>query len=399
MKKEEMSLKRKLQICESAKKLMAQKSLDKITIQEIADDCGINRYTFYYHFKDIYDLLGYIFEEEALAHIRENGNCLTWEDGIELVLQTIRDNQTIYKCVLNSARPDILHQMFYQEVNPLISMYLSDIIERKYYHISPEYQAFLSDFYTMAMEGMLVKWVREGLRQSNDVAIRYLRTIMGGQLEDVFRQAEQEGFCIKEGKTLCHKIICISRQFGSGGREIGMEAARALGIQCYDKQLITLASVRGELNHEKLTLFDEKRENPWFYEAVCEGPYQGKSFPAALFQLQSDVIRSIARNEDAVIIGRCADQVLKGMEGIRLLTVYITAPFEHRVRRKMELEQVDWDEAKALVKKTDRQRDLYYRSHTGKNWGDPSHYDLYFDSSQQSKEEIVGKIVEAYQQG
>lgn len=74
MKQEELSQKRKEQMAESLKKLMKQKSLQKITIQEIADDCGMNRYTFYYHFKDIYDLLSWVFHEEALSLIRKSDN-------------------------------------------------------------------------------------------------------------------------------------------------------------------------------------------------------------------------------------------------------------------------------------------------------------------------------------
>ncbi len=202
MKREELSYNTKRRIAESAKKLMAQKSLEKITIQEIADGCGINRYTFYYHFKDIYDLLSWMFQEESLSRIQVSENCLTWEEGIRLLLHSIRENKAVYKCVLNSARPDILRQMFYQEVNPLLRLYLSDIIETKGRRVTDEYQRFLSDFYTMAMEGMLAAWIRRDLDHSDDTVLRYLRTVLGGQLEDVFRQAEREGFCVKEGEDI-----------------------------------------------------------------------------------------------------------------------------------------------------------------------------------------------------
>jgi len=198
MKNEERSQQRKLQICESAKKLMSQKSLEKISIQEIVDDCDINRATFYYHFKDIYDLVAWMFQELTLAHLQKNENCLTWEEGFRLLLQSIRDNKAVYKSVLSSERSEILHQMFYQEVNALLRLHLSDIIDTKRYRVPEEYQDFLSSFYTMAMEGMLVDWVRRDLKPSDDVVVRYLRTILGGQMEDVFRQAELEGLCVKE---------------------------------------------------------------------------------------------------------------------------------------------------------------------------------------------------------
>lgn len=199
---------------------------------------------------------------------------------------------------------------------------------------------------------------------------------------------------------MAHRIISIGRQFGSGGHEIGRETADRLGIPCYDKELIALAAEHGGLSHEKLTGFDEKQENPWLYEAVYEGNHhvpKGRSFSAALYQLQSEVIRDIARREDAVIIGRCADQLLRDMAEVKLLTVFIAAPFEARVSRKMELEHLTQKRAEALVRKTDKQRGLYYRSHTGLEWGRRDGYDLYFDGQTQGREEIIGGILSAYQ--
>lgn len=195
-----------------------------------------------------------------------------------------------------------------------------------------------------------------------------------------------------------HRIISIGRQFGSGGREIGLETARRLGIVCYDKELIALAAARGELDHRKLADYDEKKENPWLYEAVYEGNRhvpKGTSFSEALFRLQSDVIRTIAREEDAVIIGRCADELLREEE-VRLLRVFIAAPFADRVRRKMELEHLEQREAEALVRRTDKQRGQYYRAHTGLVWGERSRFDLYFDTGTQSREAILDAITAAY---
>ena len=78
MKQAELSYNRKRQLADSLKMLMVKKNLKKITVQEIADGCGANRYTFYYHFKDIYDLLMWMFQEEALSLIKTSENCLTW---------------------------------------------------------------------------------------------------------------------------------------------------------------------------------------------------------------------------------------------------------------------------------------------------------------------------------
>lgn len=392
MKKEERSLYRKRQICESAKKLMAQKSLEKITVQEIADECGINRYTFYYHFRDIYDLIAWMFEERTLAHLQKNVDYRTWEDGVRRLLRNIREDRAVYKSVLNSTRLDILHRMFYQEVNPLLRLYLANIIETKRYRVTEEYQNFLGGFFTLAMEGMLLEWINKDLKISDETVIRYLKTILEGQLEDVFRKAEREGFCMKEKVALRHTVVCVGRQSGSGGREIGTRVAEALGVPCYDKRRIAMASVDGDPGRNGAAP-GEAGENPWFYGA--DGTCQEEPFSAVLYRMQSDVIRSVARNGDAVIVGRCADRVLRDMEGIRLLTVYITAPFSFRVDRKTRLERLDREAAEALVKKADALRAQYYRAHTGEEWGRPEGYDLYLDASRYTMEELVAKIVEA----
>lgn len=196
-----------------------------------------------------------------------------------------------------------------------------------------------------------------------------------------------------------HKIISIGRQFGSGGHEIGMETAERLGIACYDKELIALAAERGELRHEKLAGFDEKEENRWLYEAVYEGNHhvpKGQSYSSVLFKLQSEVIRAIARREDAVIVGRCADRILRDMADVKLLTVFISAPFDVRVQRKMELEHLSQKKAEALVRKTDQQRGAYYRSHTGMEWGKPDRFDFYLDTGEVGIQAAVDQIVAAY---
>lgn len=196
------------------------------------------------------------------------------------------------------------------------------------------------------------------------------------------------------------RIISIGRQFGSGGHETGMEVAKRLGIPCYDKELIALAASRGELNGGKLEHYDEKQENPWLYEAVYGGNRhvpKGSSFFTVLFKLQSDVIRAIAQREDAVIIGRCADEILREAPQVKLLTVFIHAPFDHRVRRKMELEHLKLRQAVSLVRRTDQQRGRYYQSHTGRKWGSPEHFQLYLDSSKYTIDQMAEMIAAEYE--
>ena len=190
-KQEELSYNRKKQMAESLKKLMARKPLQKITIQEIADDCSMNRYTFYYHFKDIYDLLAWMFQEEALSLIRRSDNCLTWQDGFQLFLRTIRENKAVCKCALDSLGQEALRNMFYQEVTHLMDLFLADVKGK--HQISEEYQSFLGNFYIAALSGIVMEWVRRDMDLSEETMMTYLRLTLENQIEEAFLRAEREG--------------------------------------------------------------------------------------------------------------------------------------------------------------------------------------------------------------
>lgn len=191
MKQAELSYNRKKQMADSLKKLMAQKSLQKITIQEIADDCGMNRYTFYYHFKDIYDLVAWMFQEEALSLIQKSDNCLTWQDGFQLFLRSIRENKEVYKCALNSLGREALRTMFYQEATHLMNLFLEDVGGK--HRVSEEYRRFLGDFYIAALSGTVMEWIQRDMDLPEETMMTYLHLILGNQIEDAFRRADLEG--------------------------------------------------------------------------------------------------------------------------------------------------------------------------------------------------------------
>ena len=178
-------------------------------------------------------------------------------------------------------------------------------------------------------------------------------------------------------------VIALGRQFGSGGREIGHRLSEALGFAFYDKELLSLAAQRAEVQEEVFAEKDEKAANPWLFKAFYEGGpkvRQGQSAEDVLFQLQSEVIRELAEKEDCIIVGRCADFVLESQK-IDCRSLFICAPVEWRVRHRMETEGLDEKTAAALVEKTDRQREKYYTHYTGRPWGLPETYDLCINSA------------------
>lgn len=196
------------------------------------------------------------------------------------------------------------------------------------------------------------------------------------------------------------KIITIGRQFGSGGREIGEKLAQKLNYTFYDKNLIILAAEKGGMSHETLGAADEKAVNPWLYAAMTQTGQTSINMNIStndtLFALQSQIIKDIAKTENAVIVGRCSDYILRNEE-VELLNVFIYAPTEARVKRIMERMEVTEQQALQLIKKNDKQRKCYYDFYTDKKWASHSSYDLNIDSNRFGVDkavEIIAKAIE-----
>ncbi|WP_191529147.1 AAA family ATPase [uncultured Flavonifractor sp.] len=190
-------------------------------------------------------------------------------------------------------------------------------------------------------------------------------------------------------------IIALGRQFGSGGREIGKQLAERLNVRCYDRELITLAAQKAEVREELFAGREEKAPNPWLFTGVYEGgPQVRKGQPAEdiLFEMQSQVILELARMGPCIIVGRCADVVLRAA-GIPTVSLFICAPFEDRVKRRMEIEGIGQKEAEDAVRKIDKRRKKYYDTYTGRNWGTPENYDFCINSSVRGIEGTVEQII------
>ncbi len=189
-------------------------------------------------------------------------------------------------------------------------------------------------------------------------------------------------------------IICVGRQFGSGGKEVAMYIGRKLGIDVYDSELISKAAEESGFSKDLFAKSDEKKG---FFAAsnfmtfgrfsAGENYIQGNS----LFQIQSEVIRSIAEKRSAIFIGRCSDYILRDMD---VLSVFITAPLENRKERVAERRNISMDEAQSLIAKEDRTRETYYNYYTFGNWGVAGNYDLCIDSSLLGTEGTADIIIE-----
>ena len=199
---------------------------------------------------------------------------------------------------------------------------------------------------------------------------------------------------------MANKIICIAREFGSGGHEIAVRTAARLGIRVYEKDLFHLACRYGELSEKMMESADETATNPFLYRTVHEGNYhvtRGLPTSEVLFELQSHEIRHIAARESCIFVGRCADYVLREAD-VKLLRIFVRAPLEKRIERKMKQEKLTREKASHLVRKMDKRRKKYYESYTGLAWGAPSGYDLVIDTGVTDFDVAVERICASYGQ-
>lgn len=180
-------------------------------------------------------------------------------------------------------------------------------------------------------------------------------------------------------------VVTIARGFGSGGRTIGKMLAEKLGVKFYDKELIRIASDESGINEALFGQNDEKTKNglfgkPGVYKGEVIAP--GKSgfiSEENLFNYQAMVIKKLASEESCVIVGRCADYVLRSEPHV--VRVFIYADEEQCIKNTAEVKGItDRKEAIKTITATDKERAAYYKAHTGREWIDARNYDLCLNS-------------------
>lgn len=185
----------------------------------------------------------------------------------------------------------------------------------------------------------------------------------------------------------CKKIITITRQYGSGGHDIGKLLADRLGIAFYDKELISLAAKESGISPEVFAQADEKMSNSLLY-TLSTGLYNyGSGFSAMgdlpmndqLYILQHKIIKEKAEKEVFVVVGRCADYILKEYDNV--VKVFIYADLEARTKRAVERQDIEPSRARQAVSKADKNRANYYSFYSGQKWGAPENYDLCINST------------------
>lgn len=197
-----------------------------------------------------------------------------------------------------------------------------------------------------------------------------------------------------------NRVITIARSYRSGGRKMGRLLAKELGYEYYDREILRIASDESGISEELFRQADEKQRIPLF--RIAREVYTGEVIPPDsddfisnenLFRYQAKIIRELAATRNCVIVGRCANFILRGRDNV--LNVFVTAPVVDCVRRVMETDGLNLEEAEKKIKKIDKRRADYFKYFTGRQWQDAALYDLCLNTGHMSEQKCVD-IVRAY---
>ena len=199
-----------------------------------------------------------------------------------------------------------------------------------------------------------------------------------------------------------HFVVTLGRSCGSGGVEVGRTLAKKLGVEYYDSKLLRLASDDSGISEELFARADEKLKKTLLFK-VSRKSYGGEVIPPEsadftssenLYNYQAKVIKDLAAQESCIIIGRCADYVLKDNPDV--ISVFCYSDVEERIQWSIDEYQVPAKQAKKIVQEKDTQRARFYEFYTNQKWGNARNYTLMINTSKMSTDEAVQLLASFY---
>lgn len=169
-------------------KLLNEKPFDKITVQDIVDDCGVNRNTFYYHFQDIYDLIDWIYKNETEKFLKGNDTYETWQQGVRALFEYALANKSFILNTYHSISKEYLIEHLYQVTYNLLINVVEE--QAKGMHVDEKYKKFIADFYKYAFVGMAIDWIDQGMNHDYESLIFNLSTLIEGDFHKALLRFE-----------------------------------------------------------------------------------------------------------------------------------------------------------------------------------------------------------------
>ena len=189
-------------------------------------------------------------------------------------------------------------------------------------------------------------------------------------------------------------IITVGRQHGSNGHDIARALAKELGYTCYDKEIVDHAAENSNFSKEIFDSYDEKRVSPYIIPTPhYVGMHEGFRLNMQVASAQFDTIRALADKGNAIFVGRCADYVLRSRKD--LLSVFIMADEDFRIKTIMARKSLSMDQAKKLIREVDKDRSSYYKYYTDQIWGESENYDMCINSGRIGVEGTV-EVIRSY---
>lgn len=174
MKHEVTSMNTKKSLANSLRKAMEKKTFSKITVSEIITDCGVNRKTFYYHFQDIYALLKWMLEQDAIEVVKKFDLIVDYEEAITFVMNYVESNDHLINCAYDSIGHDHVKSFFYSDFIALADNLITGAENKLGKHLDKDYKRFLGKFCTEALSGMMMDWIKDRETLDKDIVIKYI---------------------------------------------------------------------------------------------------------------------------------------------------------------------------------------------------------------------------------
>lgn len=188
MKYEITSLNTKRLFADALKRIVIQKSFSKVTVSELIRECKVNRKTFYYHFLDVYDLLKWTLEQEAIKNVKNFDLIVDYEEAILFVIDYIEKNDQFLNNIYYSLGRDELKRFFYADFVGIIDSIIEKAEEEMCIQLTNNFRTFLATFYTEAVAGILVEWITHQEQQSKEELITYISIIFRSAIPTTIKQ-------------------------------------------------------------------------------------------------------------------------------------------------------------------------------------------------------------------
>lgn len=176
---------------ESLKKFLLQKPLDKITISDLTTDCGISRMAFYYHFKDIYDLVEWSCIEDASQALQGKKTYDTWQEVLQQIFEAVLENKpfilNVYRSVKREQVENYLYSLTYQLIEGVVEEQSKNLM------VTEEQKKFIADFYKYSFVGVMLDWIKRGMKEAPEEIANMVCVTMHGNVGNSLRNMEKEG--------------------------------------------------------------------------------------------------------------------------------------------------------------------------------------------------------------